>query len=90
MTQHPADTSLNGNELGRLLVAAVVNQDFCNLLLTCPEIAMVGGYNGEPFYLTPQEQKLILSLQAISLADLATKLTKIVEERATAAADAAT
>jgi hypothetical protein len=67
----------------------VVNQEFCNLLLTRPKIALAGGYNGEPFHLTPQEQKLIISLQAISLEDLAAKLTKIIAERAIAAADVA-
>lgn len=89
MTPNQAATSLNGSELSRLLTAAVVNQEFCNLLLTRPKIALASGYNGEPFHLTPQEQKLIISLQAISLEDLAAKLTKIIAERAVAAADAA-
>jgi hypothetical protein len=63
-------------ELSRLLTAAVVNREFCNLLLANPTIAVETGYNGEPFDLAAEEQELILSIRATSLADFAEQLTK--------------
>lgn len=63
-------------ELSRLVTAAVVNQTFRHLLLTNPALALVNGYNGEPFRLAPDVQAWILSIQASSLADFATQVTK--------------
>lgn len=70
-----SDFSL-GKELSRLLTAAVVNQDFCKLLLANPAMALATGYNGEPFDLAADEQELISSIRATTLADFATQLTK--------------
>lgn len=70
-----SDLSL-GRELSRLLTAAVVNRDFCNLLLANPAMALATGYNGEPFDLAADEQELIFSIRATTLADFATQLTK--------------
>jgi hypothetical protein len=67
--------SSNGKELSRLLTAAVVNQRFCNLLLTNPATALAIGYNGESFRLGKEEHDLILSIQAKTLADFARQLT---------------
>lgn len=64
----------SGRELSRLLTAAVVNRRFCHLLLTNPETALASGYNGEAFRLGSDEQKLVLSIQAHSLADFARQL----------------
>jgi hypothetical protein len=66
----------SGNGLSRLLTAAVVNREFCNLLLDNPTIAVEIGYNGEPFDLAAEEQELIFSIHATSLADFADQLTK--------------
>ena len=63
-------------ELSRLITAAVVNQKFCNLLLTNPAMALATGYNGETFRLATEEQELILSIRATSLADFAMQLTE--------------
>lgn len=71
----PSDLTL-GKELSRLLTAAVVNREFCNLLLANPEMAVTIGYNGEPFDLAAEEQELIVSINATSLADFAKQLTK--------------
>jgi hypothetical protein len=61
-------------ELSRLLTAAVVNRNFCRLLLTNPASALASGYNGEAFRLDAEEQHLILSIQAKSLAEFARQL----------------
>jgi hypothetical protein len=66
----------HGKELSRLITAAVINREFCNLLLANPAMAMATGYNGEPFDLATEEQELILSIRATSLADFAKQLTK--------------
>jgi len=65
-----------GKGLSRLLTAAVVNREFCRLLLANPAMAVAIGYNGEPFELAAEEQELIISINATSLADFAKQLTK--------------
>lgn len=61
--------------LSKLLEAAVVNRQFCQLLLKQPETALRQGYLGNSFDLTLEEQALIISIQANSLPDLARKVT---------------
>lgn len=63
-------------EISRLITAAVVNKNFCNLLLSNPEEALARGYNGEDFLLARDEQELIYSIHAVSLADFALQLAK--------------
>ncbi len=58
------------------MTAAVVNRQFCDLLLANPAKAMAAGYNGEAFHLASEEQQLVLSIRATSLADFARQLTK--------------
>jgi hypothetical protein len=70
-----SNISLNGKELSRLISAAVVNREFCNLLLADPAVALATGYNGEAFHLATEEQELITSIRATSLADFAQQLT---------------
>jgi len=65
-----------GKGLSRLLTAAVVNREFCSLLLANPAMAVAIGYNGEPFELAAEEQELIISINATSLTDFAKQLTK--------------
>jgi hypothetical protein len=50
---------------------AVVNQQFRDMLLHDPCIALQKGYLGETFSLSEQEQDLITSIRAQSLSDLA-------------------
>lgn len=64
-----------GKGLSRLLTAAVVNREFCNLLLANPAMAVATGYNGEPFDLAAEEQELIFSIRATSLTDFAEQIT---------------
>ena len=61
-------------ELSRLLAAAVVNSEFCHLLLDDPELALKNGFQGEDFLFTEEERELIVSIRAASLADLASQL----------------
>jgi hypothetical protein len=66
----------NGKGLSRLLSAAVINQEFRDLLLTEPAAAASAGYNGEPFQLETDEQELIRTICATSLADFAQQLSQ--------------
>ena len=61
----------NSSELSRVFAAAVINKQFCDLLLNDPEQALEHGYFGEPFLLSRDEQDLIVSIRVQSLADLA-------------------
>lgn len=78
MSMLPISTKVStacGREISRLLTAAVVNQTFCNLLLTNPASALARGYNGEAFKLEREEKNRVLSIRALSLADFALQLT---------------
>lgn len=57
--------------LNRVFAAAVVNRQFCDMLLKNPREALQKGYLGEVFTLTPDEVALIASIRAESLSDLA-------------------
>lgn len=59
------------NGLSRVFAAAVVNRQFCEMLLKNPREALQKGYLGEMFILTPEEVSLIASIRADSLSDLA-------------------
>ena len=63
--------------LSKLFEAAVVNRQFCQLLLSQPETALQQGYLGNSFDLTLEEQALIVSIQANSLPDLAQQVTAV-------------
>lgn len=74
-TQNTLSSDISqARELSRLLTAAVVNPEFCNLLLSDPPIALSGGYNGETFNFTPEAHSLILSINANSLKEFASQL----------------
>jgi hypothetical protein len=68
---------INGREISRLITAAVVNQGFCQMLLNDPKRALASGYKGERFALGSEEKDLIVSIQAESLADFATQISKL-------------
>ncbi len=65
----------DGKELSRLMNAAIVNKEFCSMLLTNPAGALASGCNGESFCLSPDEEQLVLSIRASSLVDFARQLT---------------
>jgi hypothetical protein len=64
-------------ELSRLMAAAVINPEFCRLLLDDPELALQGGFQGEDFFFTEDESRLILSIRADSLSGLADQLEHV-------------
>ena len=72
---YPLKALPNGAELSRLINAAVVSSEFCELLLSNPEVALSTGYNGEFFHLAPEEWEWVISTHATSLADFASQLT---------------
>jgi hypothetical protein len=63
-------------EISRILTAAVINARFRQMLLTNPANAIAMGYGGEVFHLGSEEKKSLASIQANSLADFASQLTK--------------
>jgi hypothetical protein len=67
-------------ESSRLLAAAVINPEFCRLLLDDPELALKNGFQGEDFFFSDEERNLILSIRADSLADLANQLARTFNE----------
>ena len=70
-----AEAPRNVPGLSKLFEAAVINRQFCQLLLSQPEAALRQGYLGNTFDLTSEEQALIISIQARSLPDLAQQVT---------------
>ncbi len=72
--QLSAQTSLQSQEIDRLLTAAVVSRKFCHLLLTDPVQAVNNGYNGETFALTSEEVQQIRLIKALTLRDFVLQL----------------
>jgi hypothetical protein len=72
-----AESPRNLAGVSKLFEAAVVNRQFCQLLLSQPEAALQEGYLGNSFGLTLEEQALIVSIQANSLPDLAQQVTAV-------------
>jgi len=64
----------DSTEINRLLAAAVVSSQFCNLLLTDPARAIEEGFAGERFNLSDEEQDFILALHVPSLKEFAAQL----------------
>lgn len=76
MMIYPTSSVSSGQEISRLLTAAVVNQNFRTLLLSNPAIALTTGYNGEPFQLESEVRERVISIRAQSLQDFALQLTE--------------
>ena len=64
-------------EYSRILTAAVINQQFRNLLLNDPNQAVSRGFNGESFNLSSKEKDKLSSLKGLSLADFASQLARL-------------
>jgi hypothetical protein len=69
--------SRSRREISRLLTAAVINENFCRMLLSNPEKALQTGFRGEVFHLASEEKRRLLAIHASSLADFAAKLPNI-------------
>jgi hypothetical protein len=57
--------------LNELLCAAMINRNFCEILITDPSLALSEGYEGHVFNLAPEEYNLVTHIQAINLEDFA-------------------
>jgi hypothetical protein len=64
------------NGLSRLFAAAIVSREFRETLLQEPETAVQQGYLGQTFQLTEAEERLLYSVRAESLTDLAQKVNR--------------
>lgn len=62
------------NDLNRLIAAAVIDREFCALLLTNPVRAIRQGYHGECFQLSEETAARISVIKAASLPELARQL----------------
>lgn len=62
------------SDISRLLAAAVVSRQFCNLLLSDPAQAIKNGYAGEHFMLSKDEYELVLSAHGSTLPEFAQHL----------------
>ncbi|GAB4564738.1 MAG: hypothetical protein Fur0017_00650 [Anaerolineales bacterium] len=69
--KHARRPQTRSNGFNRVFAAAVVNRQFCDMLLKNPREALQKGYLGETFILTPEEVALIASIRADTLSDLA-------------------
>jgi len=57
--------------MSHLINAALVDKEFCELLLTNPSDALAQGCYGEKFNLPRKERQFVLTTQAASLTDFA-------------------
>jgi len=64
-------------EFSRILSAAVVNANFCKLLLSDPEKAIRSGFAGEDFHLAVDETKKLALIRAATLAEFAVQLSNL-------------
>ena len=60
--------------LHRLFAAAIVSDQFREVLLSEPETALAGGYLGQTFTLTDKERMIIKNVRAKNLTDFAQKV----------------
>jgi hypothetical protein len=64
------------DDVNRLLAAAVVSCEFCNILLNDPGRAIQEGFAGEQFTLSADEYELVTAIRSSSLTDFAGQLCK--------------
>jgi hypothetical protein len=76
LTINLTSRSNNSSGISRVFAAAVVNQQFRDMLLQDPNMALRNGYLGETFSLSKEEQDLIVSIRANSLSDLAKQVNR--------------
>jgi hypothetical protein len=81
------DSLENHLELCRLLAAAVVDPNFCRLLLARPDLALADGYRGETFLFDEQERALLVSIRTDSLPELAWQIDRALGGQAAILAD---
>jgi hypothetical protein len=68
-------------DLNRMLSAAVVSRRFRTLLLSDPQAALHGGYQGESFQLSESERNAVLAIRAGDLREFAAQLLDEVSDQ---------
>jgi hypothetical protein len=68
-------------EYNRILTAAVINQQFRQLLLANPAKAIERGYAGEKFRLGREDKTRVAAIRATSLADFALQLQQTMQSQ---------
>lgn len=72
---HPINRQQDVNrEYGRILSAAVISEQFRQLLLSNPSMALTVGFAGEKFQLNTEDRNRLTAIRATSLVDFATQL----------------
>lgn len=66
--------------VNRIFAAAVVNRQFCQMLLQDAHTALQRGYLGETFLLSKEEMDVIVSIRAESLSDFARQLNRALNQ----------
>jgi len=66
--------------LHRLFAAAIVSDQFREVLLNEPELALAGGYLGQTFILTDHEITIIKNVRAENLTDFAQKVNQALKK----------
>jgi hypothetical protein len=64
------------NGLPELFAAAVVNQQFRDMLLADPATAIQNGYLGKPFSLTQDQVDILISIRGANIGDYARQVNK--------------
>jgi hypothetical protein len=62
-------------EYSRILTAAVISPQFCQILLADPARALTLGFAGEPFQLNKESHNLLSGIHAKSLPEFARQLS---------------
>lgn len=76
MKINTSPVSFRSSGINQIFAAAIVNRQFCEMLLNNPNEALKNGYLGETFLLSKEEWDLIVSIRADSLSDLAKKVNR--------------
>jgi len=63
-----------GQEISRILSAAVINHDFQHTLLNDPIAAISKGFQGECFAFSPKQKASLANIQAADLAGFASRI----------------
>ena len=72
-------------EFSRILTAAVINPQFCRILLSDPGRALTMGFAGEPFKLNAESHDRLSGIRAKSLSDFARQMNGTLTQVCTAA-----
>ena len=79
--QMPNFPRLLNKELNSLIATALLDPEFCDLLLSNPAMAVEMNGEQDSFNLSAEDKTLLLSIQAVSLSDLATRIMEYYSQK---------